>query len=214
MMVGEWLFTQGGAVTWILFALSVLALCIVFERGIHFLCMGKPPKDLDQTLKDITLDDDVQSKLPKIRGPEAAVIHALFDAHKEGIADLARVATRVGSRELQRMERGLRALGMIGNIAPLLGLLGTIIGMIKAFVVIEQAGGKVDAQALAGGIWEAMITTGIGLAVAIPVLFLLHGLEGVAERRAHSTTNTVAKWKSIFIGKNQKFYAILQRGIV
>ena len=84
------------------------------------------------------------------------------------------------------MERGLRALGMIGNIAPLLGLLGTIIGMIKAFVVIEQAGGKVDAQALAGGIWEAMITTGIGLAVAIPVLFLLHGLEGVAERRAHS----------------------------
>ena len=186
MMAGEWLFTQGGPVTWILFGLSVLALCIVLERCFHFLRMGKPSKDLDKTLKQISPDDDIQSKISQLRGPEAAVIHALFDAQKEGIADLARVATRVGSRELQRMERGLRALEMIGNVAPLLGLLGTIIGMIKAFIVIEQAGGKVDAQALAGGIWEAMITTGIGLAVAIPVFFLLHGLEGAAERRAHS----------------------------
>ncbi|MES9868842.1 MAG: MotA/TolQ/ExbB proton channel family protein, partial [Sedimenticola sp.] len=60
----------------------------------------------------------------------------------------------------------------------------TITGMIKAFMVIEQAGGKVDAQALAGGIWEAMITTGVGLAVAIPLVILLHFLEGAVERRA------------------------------
>lgn len=82
------------------------------------------------------------------------------------------------------MEFGLRTLGILGNTAPLLGLLGTITGMIKAFMVIEQAGGKVDAQALAGGIWEAMITTGVGLAVAIPLLILLHFLEGGVERRA------------------------------
>ncbi|NIP95493.1 MAG: MotA/TolQ/ExbB proton channel family protein, partial [Akkermansiaceae bacterium] len=54
----------------------------------------------------------------------------------------------------------------------------------KAFMVIEQAGGRVDAQALAGGIWEAMLTTGVGLIVAIPVLLLLHMLEGMADRRA------------------------------
>ena len=82
------------------------------------------------------------------------------------------------------MEFGLRTLGILGNTAPLLGLLGTITGMIKAFMVIEQAGGKVDAQALAGGIWEAMITTGVGLAVAIPLLLMLHFLEGGVERRA------------------------------
>ena len=73
------------------------------------------------------------------------------------------------AEELKRMESGLRSLGLLGNTAPLLGLLGTILGMIKAFMVIEEAGGRVDAQALAGGIWEAMITTGVGLGVASAV---------------------------------------------
>jgi biopolymer transport protein ExbB len=90
------------------------------------------------------------------------------------------------------MEFGLRTLGILGNTAPLLGLLGTITGMIKAFMVIEQAGGKVDAQALAGGIWEAMITTGVGLAVAIPLLILLHFLEGGVERRAQRLSQCLA----------------------
>ena len=81
---------------------------------------------------------------------------------------------------------------MCCNTAPLLGLLGTITGMIKAFMVIEQAGGKVDAQALAGGIWEAMITTGVGLAVAIPLLILLHFLEGAVERRAQNMNRCIA----------------------
>jgi biopolymer transport protein ExbB len=90
------------------------------------------------------------------------------------------------------MEFGLRTLGILGNTAPLLGLLGTITGMIKAFMVIEQAGGKVDAQALAGGIWEAMITTGVGLAVAIPLLILLHFLEGAVERRGQRMSQCLA----------------------
>lgn len=90
------------------------------------------------------------------------------------------------------MERGLRTLGILGNTAPLLGLLGTITGLIKAFMVIEQAGGKVDSQALAGGIWEAMITTGFGLAVAIPILILLHLLEGIVERRANNMSHCMS----------------------
>ena len=84
------------------------------------------------------------------------------------------------------MERGFRTISILGHTAPLLGLLGTIIGMIKAFMVIESAGGQVNAQVLAGGIWEAMLTTGAGLAVAIPVLLLLHVLEGMADRKAAS----------------------------
>jgi len=86
---------------------------------------------------------------------------------------------------LLQLERGFRTLSILGHTAPLLGLLGTIIGMIKAFMVIELSGGRVDSQALAGGIWEAMLTTGVGLAVAIPVLLMLHILESKADRRAH-----------------------------
>ena len=72
--------------------------------------------------------------------------------------------------EVRDLSRYLQALATIGSIAPLLGLLGTVIGMIKAFMVIQQMGGKVNAVVLAGGIWEAMLTTALGLAVALPTM--------------------------------------------
>jgi biopolymer transport protein ExbB len=113
-------------------------------------------------------------------------MQAIERACRDGVNDLDSVASRYGSEELQRMERGFRTLSILGHTAPLLGLLGTVVGMIKAFMVIEVAGGQVDSQALAGGIWEAMLTTGVGLTVAIPILLLLHMLEGMADKRAHS----------------------------
>jgi biopolymer transport protein ExbB len=68
------------------------------------------------------------------------------------------------------MERYLPTLAVIGNLAPLLGLLGAVTGMIKAFMVIQETGGKVNAAVLAGGIWEAMLTTAFGLIVAVPTI--------------------------------------------
>ena len=129
--------------------------------------------------------NEVESYLNQLHGPDARVMQGICDARKNGIKDLDSVASRCGSVELLKLERGFRTLSILGHTAPLLGLLGTIIGMIKAFMVIEMAGGRVDSQALAGGIWEAMLTTGVGLAVAIPILLLLHMLEGKADRRAH-----------------------------
>ena len=180
------LLARGGPVVWVLLGLSVVALAIVLERWVHFLRMGRSSGTLEETLNEAMRDGDLDTLLTTVRGPEAAMIRTLWQSSQQGVADLTRVAMRVGSQELQRMEQRFRILGMIGNTAPLIGLLGTITGLIKAFMVIEQAGGKVDAQALAGGIWEAMITTGVGLTVAIPVLFFLHALEGMAERRAHA----------------------------
>lgn len=180
------IFDKGGVVVTILFVYSVIALAIVLERYLHFLRMGRLPTGFSDGLQKALQDGGLKQLIDGIHGPEAAVIKGLLHAQQQGINDLIRVATRIGSRELQRMERGFRTLGLLGDTAPLLGLFGTIIGMIKAFMIIEQVGGKVDAQALAGGIWEAMITTGVGLAVALPILFLLHWLEGLAERRTHS----------------------------
>lgn len=179
-MTLEVLFVRGGPVVWVLAAYSVLGLAIVLERYLHFLRMGRSARDLESVLFSGT------GTVDRLHGPEAAVVAAMVEARRIGVRDLARVGTRVRSEEMQRMESGFRTLAILGNTAPLLGLLGTILGMIKAFMVIEAAGGRVDAQALAGGIWEAMITTGAGLAVAIPLLILLHFLEGLAERRAHS----------------------------
>ncbi len=180
------IFDKGGIVVWVLLGYSILALAIVFERLLQFLLMGRLPADFEQQIPGALASGELGQWLERLRGPEATILQGLREAASSGVRDLGRVAIRIGSAELQRMERGFRTLGFLGNTAPLLGLLGTIIGMIKAFMVIEQAGGRVDAQALAGGIWEAMLTTGVGLIVAIPVLLLLHMLEGMADRRAQN----------------------------
>jgi len=170
------LIDKGGPVIWVLFGYSVVAVAIVIERVIHL-----------QLLPRVSGEP---GSLYVVKGkriaPEAAIAIGVKQAAAEGVKDLTRVASRIGSEQLARMESGLRTLAWLANTAPLLGLFGTITGMIKAFQVIEEAGGKVDPQALAGGIWEAMLTTGAGLAVAIPVLLLLHFLEGMVDTRAKS----------------------------
>ncbi|MES9941535.1 MAG: MotA/TolQ/ExbB proton channel family protein [Candidatus Thiodiazotropha sp. 6PLUC1] len=186
------LITRGGPVIWILAAYSSIGLAIVLERHLLFARLRKLPKTWLPELSQLLDQKDYQQQVSELKGPEARVIRTMVKAHAEGVKDLQGVGSRVRNEEIQRMEFGLRTLSILGNTAPLLGLLGTITGMIKAFMVIENAGGKVDAQALAGGIWEAMITTGVGLAVAIPLLLMLHFLEGSVERRALSMNRCIS----------------------
>ncbi|MCG6938402.1 MAG: MotA/TolQ/ExbB proton channel family protein [Gammaproteobacteria bacterium] len=184
MIVAE-IFEKGGPIVWVLLVYSLIALALVFERMLHFILMQKLPTDFERRLARAFSENNVEAYLKSLQGPDARVLQGINQAYVDGIKDLDSVASRYGSEELLKMERGFRTLSILGHTAPLLGLLGTIIGMIKAFMVIEVAGGQVDAQALAGGIWEAMLTTGVGLAVAIPVLLLLHMLESAADKRAH-----------------------------
>lgn len=185
-MTIEEIFSKGGFVVWILLGYSILAVALLVERFFSFLLLGRPPRDFEGRLSQALRRNEAPALLQPLRGPEAAIVRGMLEASTAGVKDLGRVASRIGSEQLQRMERGFRTLGVLGNTSPLLGLFGTITGMIKAFMVIEQAGGRVDAQALAGGIWEAMLTTGVGLAVAIPILLMLHVLEGMADRRAQA----------------------------
>ncbi|WP_275097899.1 MotA/TolQ/ExbB proton channel family protein [Sedimenticola hydrogenitrophicus] len=190
------LLTRGGPVVWVLVAYSAVGLAIVLERTLLFLRQRGLPRPLRERLPRL-LEQPAELVANRVaadagQGPESRIVEAVVLADAQGVDDLRSVGNRVRGQELQRMEFGLRTLGILSNTAPLLGLLGTITGMIKAFMVIEQAGGKVDAQALAGGIWEAMITTGVGLAVAIPLLILLHFLEGAVERRNQSMERVIA----------------------
>ena len=192
MTVAE-LFEKGGPVVWVLAFYSVMGLAIVLERYVYLVRSRRPPADLVRHVAEHLGQSEGLARSRELDdGPEVRVVRAMVEASRRGVSDLQAVGERVRDEELQRMEIGLRTLGILGNTAPLLGLLGTISGMIKAFMVLEQAGGKVDAQALAGGIWEAMITTGVGLAVAIPLLILLHFLEGAVARRSHSMQNCIA----------------------
>ncbi len=89
--------------------------------------------------------------------------------------------TGLGNAEVAGMSRGLRMLDLVGMIAPLLGLLGTVLGMIQSFRSLELAEGAANASILAGGIWQALLTTAAGLIVAIPALIGASYLSGRVE---------------------------------
>ncbi|MBT0958562.1 MotA/TolQ/ExbB proton channel family protein [Alphaproteobacteria bacterium KMM 3653] len=105
------------------------------------------------------------------------------------VIDLALSATPDMAERLQadaetrfaRLERGFRLLDSVAQLAPLLGLFGTVLGMIEAFQSLQDAGAQVDPSILAGGIWVALLTTAVGLVVAMPTALCLSWLEGRME---------------------------------
>lgn len=115
--------------------------------------------------------------------PAARVKKRLLNYKDVGSAKMHEVLTECVEEELVRLERGLGAVGVCASVAPLLGLLGTVVGMIRTFETIASYGAQ-DARLLAGGIREALITTEAGLAVAIPLLLLHALLRGRAESLA------------------------------
>ncbi|TVQ92890.1 MAG: MotA/TolQ/ExbB proton channel family protein [Chromatiaceae bacterium] len=107
--------------------------------------------------------------------------------------ELREELTRMASAQLEQLRGYLRALEIIGSLSPLLGLLGTVLGMIEAFRQLEIAGSQVDPAILSGGIWQALLTTAVGLIVAIPTV-LAHGwLERRVDRCGHEMEDAVTR---------------------
>jgi biopolymer transport protein ExbB len=100
---------------------------------------------------------------------------------------------RRGNEEVERMNRHLRLLEVIAIVSPLLGLLGTVLGMIQSFQELELAQGSANAAVLAGGIWEALLTTAAGLIVAIPAAVAAQLLGARVESAGHLIENTVGQ---------------------
>ena len=164
------LFFKGGPVMFILLFLSVISLTIIFAKLIQF--FGSNLKRLnifDPIYEYIKNKEFKKSKeeLNKISHPIAKIILSALEDKSSSIEDKENEITRIGEQEIRKLEFLLRPLEVIANLSPLLGLLGTVIGMIKAFSKLESAGSKVDPAILAGGIWEALLTTAFGLVVAV-----------------------------------------------
>jgi biopolymer transport protein ExbB len=152
---------------------SVLALAIFFERIIRFARMRSRGAGLSEKVAALLKQKDVQEALEvaeKSNSPMGRILVQAIEAKDLDREMLETVLVNATDEEVRSLSSYVHALATIGNVAPLLGLLGTVIGMIKAFMVIQQMGGKVNAAVLAGGIWEAMLTTAFGLSVALPVM--------------------------------------------
>jgi len=180
------LFELGGAIMWPILASSILALALFIERLLSLRRRHLMTDALDRGLSAHLLAGDVRAAEALVRAdptPFGRVAAAALKHRKQGRAAVKEAMTESGDLALARLERFLPTMATIAAIAPLLGLLGTITGMIDVFGEVERAK-QADIGMLAGGIWEALITTGFGLIVAIPVLLAHHFLELRVDRFA------------------------------
>ena len=164
---------KGGILVGPILLCSVLALAIFLERLIRFARIRIRGLGLVDKVAQYVRNGEHSQALELARGsrsPLGRILANTVEVMDQDRETLDTVIVHSADEEVREFSRYLQALATIGNIAPLLGLLGTVLGMIKAFMVIQQMGGKVNAAVLAGGIWEAMLTTALGLAVALPTM--------------------------------------------
>ncbi|MBL7179076.1 MAG: MotA/TolQ/ExbB proton channel family protein [Desulfobacterales bacterium] len=168
----DWL-AKGGILVGPILLCSVVALAIFLERLIRFAKVKIRGFGLVQNVSECITKGDCGQALELARksdSPMGRILAGAIEVMDQDRETLETVIVHATEEELRGLSRYLQVLATIGNIAPLLGLLGTVLGMIKAFMVIQEMGGKVNAAVLAGGIWEAMLTTALGLSVALPTM--------------------------------------------
>jgi len=166
-------FSKGGVLMTPILLCSVVALAIFLERLIRFSLLWRRGREVAERVAARIEEGDTagaKSEALASRSPLGRILAHGMDAADLDRETLETVLMHATEEEIRSMSRYLQTLATIGNIAPLLGLLGTVMGMIKAFMVIQQMGGKVNAAVLAGGIWEALLTTAFGLIVALPTM--------------------------------------------
>jgi biopolymer transport protein ExbB len=165
------LFYAGGLMMWPLLLCSIVGLAIIIVKFITLMMAGAESKKLLKQVNSLLGEEEISAAkelCEKTKGPVAVILLAGLKKVDQGAERVISAIENVGTIELSFLERGLVALATISTVAPLLGFLGTVAGMIQAFAAIE-AYGEVDATLVAGGIKVALVTTATGLAIAIPV---------------------------------------------
>lgn len=170
----EWFagfWRDGGWMMWPLGSCAMLGLLIIVWKLFDLTTKAARTRKFLNQVDELIAQRKLKEALALARdsnSPAGRILAAGLERHDEGSERVMKAIENVGLIELASLERGLVWLATVSNVAPLLGFLGTVIGMIQAFQAIEAAG-EVEATVVAGGIKVALITTAAGLSIAIPI---------------------------------------------
>ena len=197
------LIEKGGPVMFILLGFSIFAFAIIFIKLIQFFsaALSRTSK-IEKLLSKLngTNSKKLLLEIQKIKNPMARILEVVILTKSDRRFDKeSREAeiSRIISIEIRNLENYLGGLEVVASISPLLGLFGTVLGMIKAFLNLEKAGSQVDPALLAGGIWEALLTTAFGLAIAIPALAAYHLFENKISNTRDKINDTVVRTNTL-----------------
>lgn len=173
--VNVWqLFLAGGPIMWPLVLCSILAIAIIIEKSVMFWRISQDSQELLSALLEKVKRHQIKEALELCEKSKSPVSHVLkagilkYDRSRPQIKEAIEDASLY---EIPQLERNLPILATVAHIAPLLGLLGTVLGMVKCFYDVQarsQAASAITAFDLSGGLWQALVTTAFGLSIAIP----------------------------------------------
>ena len=175
------IFASGGPVMWLLMALGVAAVIVFAERALFLHRSQIRSTEFLNGIKNLLKKDRLMEALTlceETPGPVAKLVKAGLRHAGDDEPALRFAVQEAALAELPVLERRVNALAAIAQIAPLFGLLGTLLGMIKTFWLFSQGGNYATPVVLAGGMWEALLTAAAGLVVAIPAHLGRHFLAG------------------------------------
>lgn len=169
------IFLKGGYIMWFILISSIVGLAVVIDR---FIVLRKAKINVPAfmvRIRGFIKKKDISGAISycmQEKSPVANIVRKGLKKYKYGHDRVKDAIENAGSQEISKLEKGLPVLASVAGIAPLLGFLGTVTGMIQAFMTIQDLAGAANPSDLAGGIWEALITTAFGLIVGIPALAL------------------------------------------
>ncbi|GAB4295200.1 MAG: MotA/TolQ/ExbB proton channel family protein [Ignavibacteriaceae bacterium] len=167
------IFLKGGLLMWPILLCSVIGLAVIIDR---YIVIRKARINIPAfivRLRGLIKKNDISGAISycmEEKSPSANIIRKGLSKYKFGHQRVKEAIENAGRQEISKLEKGLTVLATIAGVAPLLGFLGTVTGMISAFMTIEDLAGAANPSDLAGGIWEALTTTAFGLIVGIPAL--------------------------------------------
>ena len=170
------LVQKGGPLVWLILLCSITALGVFSERLLSLHRSSIHTADFLRGLANLLRRGNYAEALQECAGspgPVPRVLHSVILKHGAPRAELREIAQEAGQLEIPRLERNLALLGTIAYATPLIGLLGTILGLLNAFQQISAHGGYATASEIAGGVYESLLTSAAALTVAIPA-FVAH----------------------------------------
>ncbi len=175
---------KGGWIMIVLGVLSIIVFYILFERIYAIRKAGKEDPQFMDKIKDYILNGELKAAVNYCRSmhtPSARMIEKGISRLGRPVNDVQSAIENAGNIEVTKLEKGLAVMATISAGAPMIGFLGTVIGMVKAFWEMANAGNNIDISLLSGGIYEAMITTVGGLTVGIIAMFAYNYLVALVD---------------------------------
>ncbi|WP_445664141.1 MotA/TolQ/ExbB proton channel family protein [Fodinibius sp. AD559] len=201
------LLAEGGVLMIPLFILSVVAVYVIAER---WRSLNNARIEIDgflRTVESMLKDGDRERALTYCDGidkPLARILKAGIRRLGRPIRDIEDAISNAGKKEIYHLEKRMNWLATIAGVAPLIGFTGTVTGMIEAFMDIQSLQGNVNPSVLAGGIWEALITTATGLIVGIIAYGFYNFLLGKINRMVHELENASADFIDLLQAPSNK----------